>query len=162
MTTSIPLRVCQTRSVHLESQKKGKTKMLERRVRTAKYLVFRTRENPWKQRETGGRKILSCGGFRVRIAVIICGSFFVFNGPLDILSVLDSRVCWFCNIIWIAQNSSIRIAPCIRPSPHKICIHRVETPHFSAVCETDRYLQSWIRVWDYPKIAVCPDSGCAC
>ena len=19
-----------------------------------------------------------------------------------------------------------------------------------------------IRVWDYPKIAVCPDSGCAC
>ena len=39
--------------------------MLERRVRTAKYLVFRTRENPWKQRETGGRKSLSCGGFRV-------------------------------------------------------------------------------------------------
>ena len=40
--------------------------MLERRVRTAKYLVFRTRENPWKQRETGGRKSLSRGGFRVR------------------------------------------------------------------------------------------------
>ena len=39
--------------------------MLERRVRTAKYLVFRTRENPWKQRETGGRKSLSRGGFRV-------------------------------------------------------------------------------------------------
>ena len=39
--------------------------MLERRVRTAKYLVFRTRENPWKQRETGGRESLSCGGFRV-------------------------------------------------------------------------------------------------
>ena len=39
--------------------------MLERRVRTAKYLVFRTRENPRKQRETGGRKSLSCGGFRV-------------------------------------------------------------------------------------------------
>ena len=66
MTTSIPLRVCQTRSEHLEPQKRGKTKMLERRVRTAKYLVFRTRENPWKQRETGGRKSLSCGGFRVR------------------------------------------------------------------------------------------------
>ena len=65
MTTSIPLRVCQTRSEHLEPQKRGKTKMLERRVRTAKYLVFRTRENPWKQRETGGRKSLSCGGFRV-------------------------------------------------------------------------------------------------
>ena len=65
MTTSIPLRVCQTRSEHLEPQKRGKTKMLERRVRTAKYLVFRTRENPWKQRETGGRKNLSCGGFRV-------------------------------------------------------------------------------------------------
>ena len=46
MTTSIPLRVCQTRSEHLEPQKRGKTKMLERRVRTAKYLVFRTRENP--------------------------------------------------------------------------------------------------------------------
>ena len=66
MTTSIPLRVCQTRSEHLEPQKRGKTKMLERRVRTAKYLVFRTRENPWKQRETGGRKSLSRGGFRVR------------------------------------------------------------------------------------------------
>ena len=65
MTTSIPLRVCQTRSEHLEPQKRGKTKMLERRVRTAKYLVFRTRENPWKQRETGGRKSLSRGGFRV-------------------------------------------------------------------------------------------------
>ena len=65
MTTSIPLRVCQTRSEHLEPQKRGKTKMLERRVRTAKYLVFRTRGNPWKQRETGGRKSLSCGGFRV-------------------------------------------------------------------------------------------------
>ena len=65
MTTSIPLRVCQTRSEHLEPQKRGKTKMLERRVRTAKYLVFRTRESPWKQRETGGRKSLSCGGFRV-------------------------------------------------------------------------------------------------
>ena len=47
------------------TSKKRKTKMLERRVRTAKYLVFRTRENPWKQRETGGRKSLSCGGFRV-------------------------------------------------------------------------------------------------
>ena len=46
MTTSIPLRVCQTRSEHLEPQKRGKTKMLEQRVRTAKYLVFRTRENP--------------------------------------------------------------------------------------------------------------------
>ena len=46
MTTSIPLRVCQTRSEHLEPQKRGKTKMLERRVRTTKYLVFRTRENP--------------------------------------------------------------------------------------------------------------------
>ena len=67
MTTSIPLRVCQTRSEHLEPQKRGKTKMLERRVRTAKYLVFRTRENPWKQRETGGRKSLSCGGFRVSL-----------------------------------------------------------------------------------------------
>ena len=65
MTTSIPLRVCQTRSEHLEPQKRGKTKMLERRVRTTKYLVFRTRENPWKQRKTGGRKSLSCGGFRV-------------------------------------------------------------------------------------------------
>ena len=65
MTTSIPLRVCQTRSEHLEPQKRGKTKMLERRVRTTKYLVFRTRENPWKQRETGGRESLSRGGFRV-------------------------------------------------------------------------------------------------
>ena len=65
MTTSIPLRVCQTRSEHLEPQKRGKTKMLERRVRTTKYLVFRTHENPWKQRETGGWKSLSCGGFRV-------------------------------------------------------------------------------------------------
>ena len=46
MTTSIPLRVCQTRSEHLEPQKREKTKMLERRVRTAKYLVFRTRESP--------------------------------------------------------------------------------------------------------------------
>ena len=46
MTTSIPLRVCQTRSEHLEPQKRGKTKMLERRVRTTKYLVFRTHENP--------------------------------------------------------------------------------------------------------------------
>ena len=33
---------------------------------------------------------------------------------------------------------AIRIAPGIRPSPHKICIRRVEIPHFSAVCETDR------------------------
>ena len=65
MTTSIPLRVCQTRSERLEPQKRGTTKTLERRVRTAKYLVFRTRENPWKQREPGGRKSLSCGGFRV-------------------------------------------------------------------------------------------------
>ena len=40
--------------------------MLERRVRTAKYLVFRTRENPRKQREMGGRESLSRGGFRVK------------------------------------------------------------------------------------------------
>ena len=31
---------------------------------------------------------------------------------------------------------------------------------FSAQC--DIYFQSGIRAWDYPKIAACPDSGCAC
>ena len=52
--------------------------MLERRVRTAKYLVFRTRENPWKQRETGGRKSLSCGGFRV-FSTIMTFEFFSYR-----------------------------------------------------------------------------------
>ena len=40
MTTSIRLHVCQTRLKHSEPQKRGKTKMLERRVRTTNYLVF--------------------------------------------------------------------------------------------------------------------------
>ena len=40
MTTSIPLHVCQTRLKHSEPQKRGKTKMLEKRVRTTNYLVF--------------------------------------------------------------------------------------------------------------------------
>ena len=31
---------------------------------------------------------------------------------------------------------------------------------FSA--QFDIYFQSGIRAWDYPKIAACPDSGCAC
>ena len=31
---------------------------------------------------------------------------------------------------------------------------------FSA--QFDIYFRSGIRVWDYPKIAACPDSGCAC
>ena len=39
-TTSIRLHVCQTRLKHSEPQKRGKTKMLERRVRTTNYLVF--------------------------------------------------------------------------------------------------------------------------
>ena len=31
---------------------------------------------------------------------------------------------------------------------------------FSA--QFDIYFQSGIRAWDYPKIAACPDTGCAC
>lgn len=95
MTTSIPLRVCQTRSEHLEPQKRGKTKMLERRVRTAKYLVFRTRENPWKQRETGGRKSLSCGGFRV---LWINGCLAIFEGGFGRLSIC--RKAWYLRLFW--------------------------------------------------------------
>ena len=40
MTTSIRLHVCQTRLKHSEPQKRGKTKMLEKRVRTTNYSVF--------------------------------------------------------------------------------------------------------------------------
>ena len=64
MTTSIRLHVCQTRLKHSEPQKWGKTKMLEKRVRTTNYLVFWTRQNPWKQGKTGGRKSLSYREFR--------------------------------------------------------------------------------------------------
>ena len=65
MTTSIRLHVCQTRLKHSEPQKWGKTKMLERRVRTTNYSVFWTRQNPWKKGKTGGRKSLSYREFRV-------------------------------------------------------------------------------------------------
>ena len=38
--------------------------------------------------------------FRVRVADIICGSFFVFGKFLDILPILDSRVRWLLCILW--------------------------------------------------------------
>ena len=38
----------------------------------------------------------------------------------------------------MTQNVPTRIAPGMRPSLHKICMRRVETPHFSAICETDK------------------------
>lgn len=38
--------------------------------------------------------------FRVRVADIICGSFFVFGGLFDILPVLDSCVRWLLCVLW--------------------------------------------------------------
>ena len=38
--------------------------------------------------------------FRVRVADMICGSFFVFDRLLDILPVLNPRVRWLLCILW--------------------------------------------------------------
>ena len=38
--------------------------------------------------------------FRVRVADNICDSFFIFDGLLDILAALDSRVCWLFCVLW--------------------------------------------------------------
>ena len=64
--------------------------MLERRVRTTKYLVFRTHENPWKQRETGGWKSLSRWGFRVFSTIM---TFVVFSYRFQAVLSAQNHSC---------------------------------------------------------------------
>ena len=57
--------------------------------------------------------------FRVRVADIICGSFFVFGKFLDILPVLDSRIRWLLCILWNPPDRANADSTGMHHSPHK-------------------------------------------
>ena len=57
-----------------------------------KIFNFRTGENPVFMGFLSGENSQLFKKFRVIVA-IVCGSFFIFNGLLNVLSAFDSRVC---------------------------------------------------------------------
>lgn len=67
--------------------------------------------------------------FRVRVANYACDHL-CFRCFLIYFSVLIFASAGFTVLSEMVQNAPIRTVSGIRPSSHRICIRRVETPHF--------------------------------